>query len=133
MIITQKEYDSLPNKYKCHFRKLEEKLAMRYGERGQGPTPQQTPAKPVSQKNHHPTVKPTKLMQYLCNMFTPQGGHILDPFMGSGSTGKAAVMDGFKFTGVDKDSDDEGNPLGYLEVAEARIKKAAEKEKTVFD
>lgn len=53
--------------------------------------------------NHHPTVKPTSLMQYLVKLVTPSGGLILDPFMGSGSTGKAAIMEGFVFVGIDDD------------------------------
>ena len=51
--------------------------------------------------NHHPTVKPIALMQYLVRMVTPPGGVILDPFMGSGSTGCAAVREGFNFIGID--------------------------------
>lgn len=51
--------------------------------------------------NSHPTVKPTDLMRYLCRLVTPPGGVILDPFMGSGSTGKAAVAEGFKFIGIE--------------------------------
>ena len=53
--------------------------------------------------NTHPTVKPTDLMRYLCRLVTPPGGLILDPFMGSGSTGKAALMEGFRFTGIERD------------------------------
>ena len=53
--------------------------------------------------NTHPTVKPTKLMRYLCRLVTPPGGVILDPFCGSGSTGKAAIRDGFGFVGVERD------------------------------
>lgn len=52
-------------------------------------------------RNNHATVKPTALMRYLCRLVTPPGGHVLDPFMGSGSTGKAAVLEGFSFTGID--------------------------------
>src|SRR5690606_23474748 len=48
-------------------------------------------------KNHHPTVKPTALMRYLCRLVTPPGGRVLDPFMGSGSTGRACVLEGFGF------------------------------------
>jgi hypothetical protein len=48
-------------------------------------------------RNHHPTVKPTALMQYLCRLITPPGGLVLDPFMGSGSTGKGAILEGFRF------------------------------------
>lgn len=51
--------------------------------------------------NNHPTVKPTDLMRYLCRLVTPPGGVVLDPFMGSGSTGKAAVAEGFSFIGID--------------------------------
>lgn len=52
-------------------------------------------------KNPHPTVKPTALMSYLCKLVTPAGGIVLDPFMGSGSTGKGAVISGFRFLGID--------------------------------
>ncbi|MDO8065584.1 DNA methyltransferase [Janthinobacterium sp. SUN206] len=51
--------------------------------------------------NIHPTVKPTDLMAYLCRLVTPPGGVVLDPFMGSGSTGKAAMREGFRFIGVE--------------------------------
>lgn len=51
--------------------------------------------------NNHPTVKPTDLMRYLCRLVTPPGGIVLDPFMGSGSTGKAAVAEGFLFVGIE--------------------------------
>jgi site-specific DNA-methyltransferase (adenine-specific) len=64
--------------------------------------------------NHHPTVKPTNLMRYLCKLVTPPNGIILDPFMGSGSTGKAAVLEGFKFIGIEKEEE-------YIKIAEARI------------
>lgn len=55
--------------------------------------------------NSHKTVKPTELMRYLVRLVTPAGGRVLDGFMGSGSTGKAAVLDGFYFVGVDIDPD----------------------------
>lgn len=64
--------------------------------------------------NHHPTVKPTDLMRYLCRLITPPGGIVLDPFMGSGSTGKAAVLEGFSFIGIERE-------LEYIEIARARI------------
>jgi DNA modification methylase len=67
-----------------------------------------------ARKNFHPTVKPTALMQYLCTLVTPPGGHILDPFAGSGSTGKAAKRSGFQFTGIERDPE-------YAAIAEARI------------
>jgi site-specific DNA-methyltransferase (adenine-specific) len=68
--------------------------------------------------NHHPTVKPTDLMRYLCRLVTPPGGTVLDPFMGSGSTGKAAVLEGFGFIGIEREAE-------YLEIAKARIAHAA--------
>jgi DNA modification methylase len=68
----------------------------------------------IQHRNHHPTVKPTQLMRYLCRLVTPPGGVILDPFMGSGSTGKAAMLEGFGFVGVEKEAD-------YLEIARRRI------------
>ena len=57
------------------------------------------PFNPV--KNTHPTVKPIALMEYLIKMVTPTGGVVLDPFMGSGSTGCAAVSNGFDFVGIE--------------------------------
>lgn len=69
--------------------------------------------------NNHPTVKPTDLMRYLCRMVTPTGGIVLDPFTGSGSTGRGAVLEGFRFIGCEMDGD-------YIEIAKARIL-AAEK------
>ena len=71
----------------------------------------------AKQANHHPTVKPTDLMRYLVRMVTPPNGTVLDPFTGSGSTGKAAILEGFDFVGVEQ------NPE-YLKIAEARIKAA---------
>lgn len=56
-------------------------------------------------RNNHPTVKPTALMRYLCRLITPAGGIILDPFMGSGSTGKGAILEGYSFIGIDADVD----------------------------
>lgn len=70
--------------------------------------------------NNHPTVKPTDLMAYLCRLVTPPGGVVLDPFMGSGSTGKAAMREGFHFMGIEMDPE-------YLAIAEARIKHEANK------
>jgi site-specific DNA-methyltransferase (adenine-specific) len=64
--------------------------------------------------NHHPTVKPTELMRYLCRLVTPPGGVVLDPFTGSGSTGKAAVLEGFRFIGIEREAE-------YVEIARARI------------
>ncbi|WP_411953051.1 DNA-methyltransferase [Aeromonas caviae] len=64
--------------------------------------------------NNHPTVKPTDLMAYLCRLVTPPGGVVLDPFMGSGSTGKAATREGFGFIGIEVDND-------YYKIAEKRI------------
>jgi site-specific DNA-methyltransferase (adenine-specific) len=68
--------------------------------------------------NNHPTVKPTALMRYLCRLVTQPGGKIFDPFMGSGSTGKAAMLEGFNFVGCDTESD-------YVEIAKKRIEAAA--------
>ena len=73
-------------------------------------------------ENHHPTVKPTALMQYLCRLVTPPGGVVLDPFMGSGSTGKAAMLEGFRFTGAEMESD-------FFNIAVARITAAVERVK----
>ncbi|HHO0758320.1 TPA: site-specific DNA-methyltransferase [Aeromonas hydrophila] len=67
--------------------------------------------------NTHPTVKPTELMAYLCRLVTPPGGVVLDPFMGSGSTGKAAMRERFQFIGIEMDQE-------YFRIAELRIKSA---------
>lgn len=64
--------------------------------------------------NHHPTVKPTSLMQYLVRLVTPPNGVVLDPFMGSGSTGKACAYEGFDFIGIDQSAE-------YVAIAQARI------------
>jgi site-specific DNA-methyltransferase (adenine-specific) len=64
--------------------------------------------------NNHPTVKPTMLMAYLCRLVTQPGGTVLDPFMGSGSTGKAATVNGFRFIGIERDPE-------YHKIAQARI------------
>ena len=68
-------------------------------------------------KNPHPTVKPTELMRYLCRLVTPPGGLIVDPFAGSGSTGKAAILEGFQFIGFELDPQ-------YSAIANARIEAA---------
>jgi len=65
-------------------------------------------------KNNHPTVKPVALMTYLCRLITPPNGIVLDPYMGSGSTGIAAQLEGFRFIGMEMDED-------YFKIAEARI------------
>jgi hypothetical protein len=66
----------------------------------------------------HPTMKPTALMQYLCRLVTPPGGTVLDPFCGSGSTGKAAMLEGFNFVGMEREAE-------YVEIARRRIAEAA--------
>ena len=72
---------------------------------------------PPKARNNHPTVKPTDLMRYLCRLVTPPKGTVLDPFMGSGSTGKAAILEGFGFIGIEREQE-------YLEIAKARIEAA---------
>jgi site-specific DNA-methyltransferase (adenine-specific) len=72
------------------------------------------PVVDIPRANNHPTVKPTDLMRYLCRLVTPPKGTVLDPFMGSGSTGKAAVLEGFNFVGVEREAD-------YIDIANARI------------
>ena len=68
--------------------------------------------------NVHPTVKPVELMRYLCRLVTPKGGIVLDPFMGSGSTGMAAKDEGFDFIGIEKDEE-------YFKICESRITRFA--------
>lgn len=64
-------------------------------------------------RNTHPTVKPVELCRYLCRLITPVGGVVLDPFMGSGTTGVAAILEGFGFVGIDAE-------LDFVDVARAR-------------
>ena len=66
--------------------------------------------------NTHPTVKPQELMKYLCRLVTPKGGIVLDPFMGSGSTGLAAKDEGFDFIGIEREKE-------YFEICKSRIEK----------
>jgi site-specific DNA-methyltransferase (adenine-specific) len=69
-------------------------------------------------RNFHPTVKPVSLMRWLCRLITPPGGLVLDPFAGSGTTGIAAVSEGFDFIGIELDPD-------HHAIAMARIEHAA--------
>lgn len=73
-------------------------------------------------KNIHPTVKPTELMKYLIRLVTPKAGIVLDPFMGSGSTGKAAMQEGMWFVGIEKEKE-------YYEIAKQRIEYEMDKRK----
>ena len=73
--------------------------------------------------NNHPTVKPTELMRYLVRLVTPPQGTVLDPFMGSGSTGKACAYEGFDFIGIEQSAE-------YVEIARARIEFALLQEET---
>lgn len=70
-------------------------------------------------RNFHPTVKPTDLMRYLCRLVTPPDGLVLDPFCGSGSTGKGALLEGFRFVGIDLDP-------AHVAIAEARCQFAVD-------
>jgi len=72
--------------------------------------------------NFHPTVKPSALMEYLIRLVTPKGGIVLDPFMGSGSTGKACAREGMKFVGVEMDDE-------YIEIAKQRVEYEYDKRK----
>jgi DNA modification methylase len=73
--------------------------------------------KEATVKNFHPTVKPTSLMEYLIKLVTPPNGTVLDPFTGSGSTGKAAILQGFDFVGIEMTEE-------YLPIIEGRLKHA---------
>ncbi len=86
-------------------------------EHGNSTNPYANGGSVLPRANHHPTVKPTKLMQYLVRLVTPKGGTVLDPFAGSGSTGKACKLEGFNFIGIEKEKE-------YFDIAEARIKHA---------
>lgn len=88
-----------------------------FGEKAHGTLPYTNAPremKPRPRANVHPTVKPIALMRWLCRLVTPPGGLIVDPFLGSGTTGIAAVLEGFQFTGIEREPD-------YLAIAQARI------------
>lgn len=68
----------------------------------------------IPEQNTHPTVKPLTLMRYLCRLITPPGGVVLDPFLGSGTTGIAAKDEGFEFIGIEREPE-------YMIIAEARL------------
>lgn len=72
----------------------------------------------TERSNSHPTVKPTNLMRWLCRLVTPPGGLVLDPFTGSGSTGKAALLEGFRFVGCEMTPE-------YAAIARARLTAAS--------
>ena len=91
-----------------------DKRPLNWSSGDQNPGSFQSPGTDRAARNHHPTVKPTELMRYLCRLVTPPGGVILDPFMGSGSTGKAAVLEGFRFIGIEREAE-------YFEIATARV------------
>jgi len=95
---------------------MEEKEAGIKNDSGRGFSESDPMAK-IMRRNHHPTVKPTDLMRYLCRLITPPNGTILDPFTGSGSTGKAAMLEGFQFIGIEREAE-------YVEIAKARIEAA---------
>ena len=90
-----------------------EKKPLNWSSGEQNPGSFQSPNTDRSARNHHPTVKPTALMRYLCKLVTPRGGTILDPFAGSGSTGRAGELEGFDVTMIEQDAE-------YASIAQAR-------------
>lgn len=92
--------------------------ALNWSSGEQNPGAFQSPNTNRSAQNHHPTVKPTELMTWLVKLVTPPGGTVLDPFMGSGSTGRGAALGGFDFIGIEMDAE-------YLEIARGRIQVVA--------
>ncbi|HHK2189086.1 TPA: site-specific DNA-methyltransferase [Pseudomonas aeruginosa] len=91
-----------------------ERQPLHWSSGSQNPGSFQADGTDKTSQNNHPTVKPTDLMAYLVRLVTPPGGKVLDPFTGSGSTGKAAVREGFEFVGIEREPP-------YLAIAEARI------------
>ena len=80
---------------------------------------------PTKNHNHHPTVKPLKLMEYLCTLTkTPAGGIVLDPFCGSGTTLMAAKLTGRDYIGIEREQE-------YVEIAKCRVN-AVKIENTLF-
>lgn len=102
---------------------LDDVTHRRYGDRNAGSLPNQTAQGEVTGKNFHPTVKPTQLMRYLVRLVTPPDGTVLDPFMGSGSTGKAAMLESFNFIGIEQSAE-------YITICEKRIEHAKQQIET---
>lgn len=100
-----------------------ERKPLRWSAGDQNPGSFQSKGTDKTSQNHHPTVKPTDLMAYLCRLVTPPGGTVLDPFMGSGSTGKACMREGFTFIGIEREAD-------YMAIAQARIEHEARRVST---
>jgi DNA modification methylase len=94
-----------------------EKKALNWSDGTQNPGSFQSEGTDRSARNFHPTVKPTELMRWLVRLVTPKGGKVIDPMMGSGSTGRAAVLEGFDFVGCEKEAP-------YMAIARARIAEA---------
>lgn len=82
--------------------------------------------------NAHPTVKPTELMRYLCRLVTPPGGTVLDPFMGSGSTGKAALLEGFSFVGVEREQESFDTAVARIASAVSQAESKPEPQSDLF-
>jgi site-specific DNA-methyltransferase (adenine-specific) len=97
-----------------------EKIEPQNNMRVNGPRESEDDKHSTKRSNCHPTVKPTDLMSYLCRLVTQPNGVVLDPFMGSGSTGKAAMIEGFQFIGIERDE-------SYFEIARSRIEAASER------
>jgi len=96
-----------------------ERRPLHWSSGDQNPGSFQSEGTDKTSQNHHSTVKPTDLMAYLCRLVTRPGGLVLDPFMGSGSTGKACMREGFQFIGIEREPP-------YMAIAEARIAHALE-------
>lgn len=74
--------------------------------------------------NFHPAQKPVGWMRFLIATYTNPGQVVLDNTMGSGTTGVACIQLGRRFIGIEKDTDEHGNPLGYIDIAQQRIAEA---------
>jgi len=103
----------------CDHLETKEKPAHMLKNNGTGDSSMGHGFQPTQRKNTHPTVKPTDLMTYLCRLVTPPNGTILDPFTGSGSTGRGAILSGFNFIGIELSAE-------YAQIAEARINAVAQ-------
>lgn len=94
-----------------------EKKTINWSSGTQNPGSFQSEGTDKSAENHHPTVKSTELMRWLCRLITPPGGTVLDPFAGSGSTGKAAILEGFTPILIEREAE-------YLPIIRARCEHA---------
>jgi site-specific DNA-methyltransferase (adenine-specific) len=106
---------------------LEKKINPGWGKNGYSRPTEQPDRQPTPKANHHPTVKPLALMRYLCRLTrTPTGGVVLDPYLGSGTTAVAAILEDRSYIGIEREAQ-------YVEIARRRVAHAAGEDEPLAD